>query len=80
MEFLLQIALRMWIDGATGWVRWEGQDGRSRQVYVANPCLLVRTAYRKGWLGGHQVFGINYRWSARLADQDGITQAHKEAI
>lgn len=73
-EFLLQIAQRLWIDGATGWVRWEGRDGKSRQVYIANPCLLVRTAHKRGWLSSHQVVGINYLWllHLRLADQEVV--------
>lgn len=71
MDFLLAIAQRLWIDSRGSRVRWEGRDGRVREVYMSNTCLLTRRARAAGWQGSNQLF-VNYLWAPGL--ETGQTQ------
>ena len=59
---LISLAVKMWIDVATGKVRWEDQIGGMHTWYV-HPTSLILAAQVSGWNGHWNSRGTSYCWS-----------------
>jgi len=75
---LLMLAHRLWIDTASGQIKWEDTKYHTHVWYLDDATQLVRAVKAVGWKGGGAPRGIQYYWSKeRLGiPQDSHIQPH----